>query len=240
MQSPTAIDDAVAQEDAPARAVAVVTGGSGGIGRGVITALRDCGIRVVATAHRPPPDPVDGVAVETADLLDTEHIPHLVTRITEQHGPIDALVCVASGFAGGSFIQADHHTWREIVDLNLNSAATTIRAVMPGMIARGAGSIVTIAARPAFDPTPHGAAVAAAHTAVTAMTRSLARELQGTGVTVNCVLPDVVDTPLMRERYPDVDPSVWVTPEEIGGVVAFLCSPAGRVVRGASLPVARS
>jgi NAD(P)-dependent dehydrogenase (short-subunit alcohol dehydrogenase family) len=124
-----------------------------------------------------------------------------------------------------------------MVELNLNTAVIAARAVLPGMTERGYGRIVTVGSRPAIDPTPNTAAYSAAKAAVVAMTRSLGRELRGTGVTANCILPSTIDTPQNRESMPRADPSRWVKPEEIGRIVAFLCSEASGVIRGAAIPV---
>jgi NAD(P)-dependent dehydrogenase (short-subunit alcohol dehydrogenase family) len=213
----------------------LVTGGTGGLGRGVLTELRAEGATIVTTAHRP--QTIEGVQVEVADLLDPASVPPLVERLIATHERIDGLVCLVGGFAGGTFIQTDDHTWREMVELNLNTAVNSIRAVLPHMTERGYGRIVTIGSRPAIDPSPNTSAYAAAKASVIALTRSLGRELRGSGVTINCILPSTIDTPANREMMPRADPAKWVTPEQIGRVVAFLCSESAGVIRGAAIPV---
>lgn len=217
--------------------VILVTGGTGGLGRGVLAELRAANATVVSTAHRPTSPPVEGVEIEVADLLDPDAAGPLVERIIARHERIDGLVCLVGGFTGGTFIQTDHQTWHEMVELNLNTAVIAARAVLPGMTERGYGRIVTVGSRPAIDPTPNTAAYSAAKAAVVAMTRSLGRELRGAGVTANCVLPSTIDTPQNRESMPRADPSRWVTPEQIGRVVTFLVSEAAGVIRGAAIPV---
>jgi NAD(P)-dependent dehydrogenase (short-subunit alcohol dehydrogenase family) len=217
--------------------VILVTGGAAGAGRGVVEALIDAGATVVATVHRRPPQLPEGVELEIADLLDVAAVEPLVARVTERHGRIDGLVCLVGGFKGGAFIQSERQTWQELIDLNLHSAVGITRAALPGMIARGYGRIVTIGSRPAVDPAPNSSAYAAAKAAVIAMTRGLARELRGSGVTANCVLPSTIDTPQNRELLPRADPSKWVTPRQLGQVVAFLCSEPAGAIRGAAIPV---
>lgn len=217
--------------------VILVTGGTGSLGHGVLAELRAANATVISTAHRATSPPIEGIEVELTDLRDPNEAVPLVERIIARHERIDGLVCLVGGFTGGTFIQTDHQTWHEMVELNLNTAVIAARAVLPGMTERGYGRIVTIGSRPAIDPTPNTAAYAAAKAAVVAMTRSLGRELRGTGVTANCILPSTIDTPQNRESMPRSDPSRWVTPEEIGRVVAFLCSEAAGVIRGAAIPV---
>jgi NAD(P)-dependent dehydrogenase (short-subunit alcohol dehydrogenase family) len=217
--------------------VILVTGGTGSLGRGVLAELKAANATVITTAHRPTPPPIEGIEVEVADLRDPDEVDPLVERIIARHERIDGLVCLVGGFTGGTFIQTDHQTWHEMVELNLNTAVIAARAVLPGMTERGYGRIVTVGSRPAIDPSPNTAAYAAAKAAVVAMTRSLGRELRGTGVTANCILPSTIDTPQNREAMPRADPSRWVAPEEIGRVVTFLVSESAGVIRGAAIPV---
>jgi NAD(P)-dependent dehydrogenase (short-subunit alcohol dehydrogenase family) len=217
--------------------VIVVTGGTGSLGIGVVSELVSAGATVVATAHRPTPAPVEGVDVEVVDLSNAAAAAPMFERVLARHGRVDGLVCLVGGFRGGSFIQTDNATWRELVDLNLHTAANVIRAALPGMLERRYGRIVTVGSRPALDPAPNTSAYAAAKAAVIALTRSLGRELRGSGVTINCVIPSTIDTPQNREAMPRADPAKWVKPAEIGRVIAFLCSDAAGIIRGAELPV---
>jgi NAD(P)-dependent dehydrogenase (short-subunit alcohol dehydrogenase family) len=219
-----------------AERVILVTGGSGSLGSGVVDELLARGATVVVTAHRPT-TPRAGEQIEVADLLDAASVAPLIERVLAAHGRLDALVCLVGGFRGGAFIQTDDATWRELVDLNLHTATNIIGAVLPGMLERHYGRIVTVGSRPALDPAPNTAAYAAAKAAVVAMTRSLGRELRGSGVTINCVIPSTIDTPQNREALPKADPARWVKPRDIGRVIAFLCSDAAGIVRGAEVPV---
>ena len=216
--------------------VILVTGGTGSLGRGVVAMLGEAGATVVATAHRPVEGSA-GIEIEVVDLLDGAAVGPMVERIDARHGRIDGLVCLVGGFAGGAFIQADHATWQEMLDLNLHTGVNIIRAVLPGMQERGSGRIVTVGARPAVDPAPNVGAYAAAKAAVVATTRSLGRELRGSGIVANCILPSTIDTPQNREALPKGNPDRWVKPEQIGRVVAFLCSDDAGIINGAAIPV---
>jgi NAD(P)-dependent dehydrogenase (short-subunit alcohol dehydrogenase family) len=216
--------------------VILVTGGTGSLGRGVVAVLGEAGATTVATAHRPVEGPA-GVEIEVVDLLNTQQIGPLVERVIIRHGRIDGLVCLVGGFAGGAFIQSDHATWQELLDLNLHTGVNIIRAILPGMQERGYGRIVTVGARPALDPAPNVSAYAAAKAAVVATTRSLGRELRGSGIVANSILPSTIDTPQNREAMPKANPDKWVKPEQIGRVVAFLCSDEAGIINGAAIPV---
>jgi len=216
--------------------VVLVTGGTGSLGKGVVATLVVAGATVVSTSHRPVEGPPE-VEVEVVDVRDEAAIGPLIARVSERHGRIDGLVCLVGGFAGGAFIQTDRATWSEMLDLNLQSGVTMIRAVLPGMQERSFGRIVTVGARPAVDPAPNVSAYAAAKAAVVTLTRSLGRELRGSGVAINCILPSTIDTPQNREMLPKANPDRWVKPEQIGRVVAFLCSDDAGIINGAPIPV---
>ena len=111
--------------------VVLVTGGTGSLGQGVVSALVAAGASVVTTSHRPPPPPVARVTVEVVDLADPDAVSPLLERTLAKHGRVDGLVCLVGGFRGGSFIQTDDTTWRELVDLNLHTTANVIRAALP-------------------------------------------------------------------------------------------------------------
>lgn len=217
--------------------IVLVTGGTGSLGSGVLPVLAREGATVVTTAHRPTPSATEGIEVEVADLLSPGTAEPLVERIIARHGRIDALVCLVGGFHGATFIQTDNQTWRELVELNVQTAVSVIRAALPGMVKRDYGRIVTIGARSAVNPSPNTAAYAAAKASVIAFTGSLGRELRRTGVTVNCVLPETIDTPQNREAMPKANPDNWIKPAQIGEVIAFLCSEPAGVIRGAAIPV---
>lgn len=216
--------------------IILVTGGTGSLGRGVLAELRSAGATLVSTAHRPTSAP-EGVELEIIDLSDSGACVALVERVVARHGRIDGLVCLVGGFAGGAFIQTDHATWQELLDLNLHTGVNIIRAALPGMREHGYGRIITVGSRPAVDPAPNTSAYAAAKAAVIATTRSLGRELRGSGVVANCILPSTIDTPQNREAMPKADPSRWVKPEQIGRVIAFLCSDDAGIINGAAIPV---
>lgn len=217
--------------------IVLVTGGTGALGGGVLPVLVREGATVVTTAHRPGQPVPDGVEVEVVDLLEQGTAEPLVERVVERHGRIDALACLVGGFRGGAFIQTDNQTWHEVIELNVQTAVTTIRAALPGMVERDYGRIVTVGAQSAVNPMPNTTAYAAAKASVIAFTRSLGRELRRSGVTVNCVLPETIDTPQNREARPKADPDNWVKPAQVGEVIAFLCSEPAGIIRGAAIPV---
>jgi NAD(P)-dependent dehydrogenase (short-subunit alcohol dehydrogenase family) len=127
--------------------------------------------------------------------------------------------------------------WDRQFELNLRSTALALRSVLSGMVARGDGRAVAVSSRAARRPFAGASAYAASKAGVIALVEAASEEVRRSGVCVNCVLPSVIDTPANRAAQPDADPSRWVRPEEIGAVIAFLCSRGASAVTGAAIPV---
>ena len=224
--------------------VVLITGAAGNLGSAATTAFRTQGARLVLVERsrdklvRAYGESPDVLLEGDVDLADPAAWDALVARATERFGRIDALVHTVGAYRGGKTLaDEDLATWSTLFDANVRSALLACRAVLPGMLARGHGRIVTVASRDALTAEPGAAAYSAMKAAVLRMTESLAAETRGTGVTANCILPAAIDTPQNRAS---LDPSAWrslVPADAIADVIAFLASPASRAVTGAALPV---
>jgi NAD(P)-dependent dehydrogenase (short-subunit alcohol dehydrogenase family) len=225
--------------------VVLITGAAGNLGSAAVTAFRDSGARLVLVersaqklARAYEAAHPDALLVGDVDLADPVAWNGIVARATERFGTVDALVHTVGTYRGGkSLAEEDLATWATLFDANVRSALLACRAVLPGMLARGHGRIVTVASRDALTAEPGAAAYSAAKAAVLRMTESLAAETRGTGVTANCVLPAAIDTPQNRAG---LDPSAWsslVPADAIADVIVFLASRASRAVSGVALPV---
>jgi NAD(P)-dependent dehydrogenase (short-subunit alcohol dehydrogenase family) len=227
---------------------ALITGGTGGLGAGVVAALLAAGA-AVDVPHRSEEqfarlrDQI-GATSETAlsggllDLTAEADVLRYYEDVARQSGGIDILVNIAGGFGGGKPVhETEWAVWQEQLDMNLKTAVLSSRAAVPSMLARGGGSIVNVGTRPAVQPVPTLAAYAAAKAAVLHLTETMAAELRDQHITVNSVLPSVIDTPTNRKFNPDADYSAWVTPDEIARVILFLVGPDARVISGAHIPV---
>jgi NAD(P)-dependent dehydrogenase (short-subunit alcohol dehydrogenase family) len=148
---------------------------------------------------------------------------------------------IAGSWKGGARLfepEADDH-WTAMLEANLWTARTALRALLPGMVRERYGSIVLIGSRAAVRPweSAKAAAYAASKAAVIALAQSVAAEVLDDGVRINVVLPSTIDTPQNRAAMPNADASRWVTPASLAGVIEFLLSPAARDISGAAIPV---
>jgi len=123
-------------------------------------------------------------------------------------------------------------------DVNVKTALNASKAVLAHVSARGAGRIVNIGAMAALKAGTGMGAYTASKSAVMRLTEALADELKDKGVTVNAILPSIIDTPQNRADMPKADFARWVTPEQIAGVIAFLLSQDAQCITGALVPVA--
>ncbi|MEW6019792.1 MAG: SDR family oxidoreductase, partial [Pseudomonadota bacterium] len=121
--------------------------------------------------------------------------------------------------------------------MNVKTAANASRAALPWLRRSAAGRIVNVGAMGAIKSAAGMGAYGASKAGVHRLTESLAEELKGEGITVNAILPSIIDTPANRADMPDADFSAWVSPADLAKVMLFLASPDARAVTGALLPV---
>jgi NAD(P)-dependent dehydrogenase (short-subunit alcohol dehydrogenase family) len=225
--------------------VVIVTGGSGALGRAVLTRFLASGDRVVVPwivgRER------DAIQAEEAPAIAEGRIVLVEADVAEDAGAravvaalpgAEVLINGVGGFAGGPPLhETELEVWDRMLRMNLRTAVAMSRAVLPGMLARKRGAIVNIASRAAIDRPAGLAAYAASKSAVVSLTESLQREVQSHGVRVNAIVPTTIDTPANREAMPDADFTLWTPPARIADVIHFLASDEGSTVRGASVPV---
>ena len=225
--------------------VALVTGGTGVLGRAVVAELLEGGADVVTTwvvdrereAVESALGDHDGLHLVWADLL-AEGGPEGAVSAATEVGEVRALVNLVGGFAAGERLgEDDPSTLEKMLALNLGTALGASRAALPALVEGGGGAIVCVGARAALQPFSGGGAYAIAKAAVLELVRVLDVEYRDDGVRANAVLPSVIDTPANREASPDADYDRWVKPAEIARVIRFLCSPDSAPISGAEIPV---
>jgi NAD(P)-dependent dehydrogenase (short-subunit alcohol dehydrogenase family) len=177
-------------------------------------------------------------AFRKTDVLNEEEVDAMVSWVMERYGRIDVLVNIVGGWrAGKTVAETDLESWNFMLNLNLKSAFLCSKAVLPHMIEREDGSILSISSRAALETPPRQAAYNVAKAGVITLTRTMATEVKRHNINVNAVLPKTIDTPENREAMPDADFSKWVEPEAIARVILFLTSEDSRITSGAAVPV---
>jgi NAD(P)-dependent dehydrogenase (short-subunit alcohol dehydrogenase family) len=229
--------------------VALVTGGTGALGRSVVAAFADEGAVVHVPWLRarevgglkPYLDATDGqVHLHQADVTDPATVARLVEDVTVAEGRLDILANVVGGFTAGTLVETDPITWQKMFTLNATSAFLCTRAVVPHMRRQQWGRIINIAAGPALDRGAGGmSAYAASKAAVLNLTYSLSKELVRDGITVNAIVPSVIDTHANRAAMPKADVSTWLEPQDIARVMVFLASEDAAIVTGSAIALSR-
>lgn len=159
-------------------------------------------------------------------------------RVAAEAGPVDVLVHLMGGFAGGKPVQAtDDETWDRMMNLNLRSAFYMIRAVLPGMIERKRGRILAAGSRTGVQPAATLSAYGASKAALISLIQTVALENKENGITANVILPSVIDTPANRAAMSSMDHSKWVRPESIARLLVWLASDDASDVNGAAIPI---
>jgi NAD(P)-dependent dehydrogenase (short-subunit alcohol dehydrogenase family) len=227
--------------------VALIAGGTGGLGRAVSQAFLEQGATVIAT-YRKKQEFVDlkkiaGAGVSNLvgseiDVTDQAAVEKLISTIVKENDRVDFLVNAVGAYAGGIKLwDTDPGVLDQQLKLNLISGYVLCRAIVPLMLKQRSGAIVSVASKAAVDHAAGAAAYAASKAAAVAMMDSLAADLKGTGVRVNSILPSIIDTPANRKAMPGAEFAKWPKPEEIAQVTLFLCSDEARVIHGAAIPV---
>lgn len=219
----------------------IVTGGFGVLGQAVAAAFAAQGdkvARVDFAAQAPSPLP-GAIDVGGVDLTDSAATQAALDKVIAAQGGIDVLVNIAGGFAWETLADGNIDSWARMQAMNLMTAATVTKLALPALTKSAQGRIVNIGAGAAVKAGMGMGAYAASKSGVHRLTEALAEELAGTSVTVNAVLPSIIDTPTNRKDMPDADFSQWVQPAAIADLILFLASPAARAVTGALVPVTR-
>lgn len=225
--------------------VALVTGGTGALGRAVVKRLAAEGARVhvpwiveaeVGELKSALGELVSRAALHPADVTDEKAVAGLFASVDKKEGRLDILANICGGFAYAALADTSLETWRRMLEMNATSTFLCCRAAAPLLKRSSGGRIVNVAAQPALN---RGAASMSAYSAAKAavlnLTYSLAEELRPAHITVNALVPTLIDTPANHKAMPKADASSWLPPEEIAGVVAWLAGDAARIVTGTAV-----
>jgi NAD(P)-dependent dehydrogenase (short-subunit alcohol dehydrogenase family) len=215
-----------------------ITGGFGVLGRAVGAAALAAGhaVALIDSAPEARNPPSGAMLLGGVDLTSETSAAEAFGRIAAGLGGLDVLVNVAGGFVWQTLEGGPLGEWERLYRLNTLTCATACRTAMPHLKASKAGRIVSVGANGAVKAAAGMGAYAASKAGVHRLTEALAEELKGE-VTVNAVLPSIIDTPANRADMPDADFSKWVTADEVAQAILWLGSEQASGVTGALLPV---
>jgi NAD(P)-dependent dehydrogenase (short-subunit alcohol dehydrogenase family) len=222
----------------------VVTGGFGSLGAATARAALEQGARValIGRSAQPPA----GLAAELGqravfltgvELADAAAARTALEAAHERLHGLDVLINAAGSFRWQTVADGDAGTWESLFASNLQSAVNACRSAIPHLRASSAGRIVNVGAHAALKAGAGMGAYTASKSGVHRLTESLAAELKEQRITVNAVLPSIIDTPANRKDMADADFSRWVSAESLAKVILFLASEQAQDITGALLPV---
>jgi NAD(P)-dependent dehydrogenase (short-subunit alcohol dehydrogenase family) len=229
--------------------LAVVSGGSSGIGQAIAARLLADGYRVAVADLQPPTRSTAAVSfldLPGCNISDPDETMRWCTSLEKLHGATSVLVHSAGIYPGMAFLDVDPAMWRRIMGVNLDGFFHLARALLPGMISTGAGRIIGIASNTFFDGTPGLVPYVASKGGMIGMVRSLASELGHKGITVNAIAPSITDTPSTRAVFSDAAFAALVAkqaiprlaiPADYAGVASFLASADASFITGQTLIV---
>lgn len=225
----------------------VVTGGTGGLGTALIRRLLTDDHRLAVTYLMPDEAEEfeekfevdeERLMLTRVDATNPEAVATYFKTVSDTWGPIHGLCSLVGGWAGGRDVdETDDVRFERMLDLNLRSAFYSVRSAIPYLKEAGWGRIVLVGSRAVFDNPEGQAAFNIAKAGVVALGKTVASELEGSGVTSNVLMPAVIDTPTTRASLPYADYVDWPTPDEIAAVAQFLVSEDSSVMNGALVPV---
>jgi NAD(P)-dependent dehydrogenase (short-subunit alcohol dehydrogenase family) len=218
----------------------VVTGAFGALGAVVSAAIKSAGARVAcvdfAPASKAPPAITGCVLIGGVDLGSAATAATALGSAAQQLGGLDGIVNIAGGFRWEKVAEGDIATWDFMFNVNVRTAVNAVRAALPLMKSPGA-RIVNIGAAGAIKAGAGMGSYAASKAGVAKLTESLADELKDSGVTVNAILPSIIDTPANRADMPTAEFDRWVKPEQIADLIVFLLSDNSSAITGALIPI---
>ncbi len=235
--------------------LAVVSGGTRGIGLALSTRLIRLGYRVIALyrndahAARAAADGVPGdLHPLRLDVADPAAVRETAARIVAEHGAPAVLVNNAGINRDRPFLDLSDDDWRAVLDANLSGPFYLTRALAPAMLAAGGGAIVNIGATTGIRPRTNGANYCASKAGLLHLTKCLALEL-APSIRVNCLIPGMTDTEELRVRFGLDDPDKLAdvlaqipqrrlgTPDDLADALEYLVGPQGRYITGQKLIV---
>lgn len=229
--------------------VAIVTGGSGGIGRAIVSELVDDGYSVVSIGRSMPADGVPDATYEVADVSVAATVERAVRNTVDRLGRIDALITSAAILRAAPIHETSEEMWDEVMGINVKGTFLACRAVLPTMLAAGSGAILNLSSVHAEATIAGTGAYAASKGAIVSLSRQMAVEYTDQGVRVNSLIVGSVDTSMSAAHLAAIErdgvvinpPSGRVgrmaRPEEIAKAARFLLSDDSSFISGSAIRI---
>jgi NAD(P)-dependent dehydrogenase (short-subunit alcohol dehydrogenase family) len=222
----------------------VITGAFGSLGTATARAAVRLGARVALVGRAPQAPPglatefgVNAIVLPGIELTDEPAALSAFNAARKQLGAMDVLINTAGTFRWQKVADGDPKTWDLLFASNLKTTVNACRAAIPHLRQSAAGRIINVGAYAALKASAGMGAYTASKAGVHRLTESLAAELKSERITVNAVLPSIIDTPANRADMPDADFSSWVSAESLARIILFLASAEAEAITGVLLPV---
>lgn len=221
----------------------IITGGFGTLGRAAAQQAVHKGYNIALIDRAPAPTldslelPASTLLLGDVDLTDKDSANAAIAKVNESFGRIDSLFNIAGGFRWETFNDNELDSWDFLFSLNVKTAITASKAVLPFMLEQKSGSIVCVSAGAAVKSDLGLGAYAASKAGVSRFVESLSQEIKDQGIRINAVMPSIIDTAPNRADMPDADFSAWVSPAALAKVMLFLASSDAEAVTGTNIPV---
>ena len=224
--------------------IVLVTGGTGALGSSITKAFVESNATVISSYIYDKEEPStqtenksSPIQLIKADITKEEEVARLVSTVMDKYGHIDILVNVVGGYIGAkNIVELDEKEWDLMMAMNLKSAFLISKHVTRHMIASKYGKIIHISSKKGLHAEGSDFAYAASKSGLIRLVESLSEETKKSNITVNCIMPIIIDTQANRKAMPNADFNKWVKPEDLANVVLFLSSEEAKTITGAAIP----
>ena len=171
------------------------------------------------------------------DITHEDGVKTLISNILEKFGQVHVLANVVGGYVGGKSVsETSEEEWDKMMSINLKSAFLISKHVLNSMKKKKFGKIVHVSSASGAKANGNDSAYGASKAGLIRLVESMAEETIGLNITVNCILPTIIDTESNRQAMPTSNFSTWIAPEELAKVICFLSSEDSKVINGVALP----